>query len=142
MKKIIQGVIKYLTLFVAGAIIYMTIEILFRGYTYMQMGVVGGIVMIVIGLLDEPFKKELPVIIYASMSAIIITLIEYIAGYIFNIKLGMNMWDYSDLPFNVDGQVCLYFSLAWGFLGIVASVIDNLIRHYWFGEPKSYLKWI
>ena len=142
MKKVIQGAVKYLTLFVVGALIYMTIEILFRGYTYIQMGVVGGIVMIVIGLLDEPFKKELPVIVYAPLSAVIITLIEYISGYIFNIKLGLNMWDYSDLPFNIDGQICLYFSLTWGVLGVIASIIDNAIRYYWFGEPKSYLKWI
>ena len=94
----------------AGAITYLLIEICWRGYTHWTMGILGGIVIVLVGLINEVTKKDLPLIIQAPMASIIITLVEYWAGYILNIQLGMNIWDYSDLPLNVDGQVCLYVS--------------------------------
>ena len=106
------------------------------------MGILGGIVIVLVGLINEVTKKDLPLIIQAPMASIIITLVEYWAGYILNIQLGMNIWDYSDLPLNVDGQVCLYFSLLWMILGIVASILDDLIRWRLFGEEKPHIKFI
>lgn len=126
----------------AGAITYLLIEICWRGYTHWTMGILGGIVIVLVGLINEVTKKDLPLIIQAPMASIIITLVEYWAGYILNIQLGMNIWDYSDLPLNVDGQVCLYFSLLWMVLGIVASILDDLIRWRLFGEEKPHIKFI
>ena len=47
--------------------------------------------------------------------------------------LGVKWWDYSDMPLNINGRVCVYFSLFWGFLSIylMASLnpkIDKLIN--------------
>lgn len=141
MKKAIRKIIEYIAIFIVGAITYMLLEICWRGYTHWTMGILGGIVIILVGLINEVTRKDLPLIIQAPMASIIITLLEYWAGYILNIQLGMNIWDYSDLPFNVDGQVCLYYSLLWMILGIVASVADDLIRWYVFKEeaPKFRL---
>lgn len=141
MKKAIRKIIEYIAIFIVGAITYMLLEICWRGYTHWTMGILGGIVIILVGLINEVTRKDLPLIIQAPMASIIITLLEYWAGYILNIQLGMNIWDYSDLPFNVDGQVCLYYSLLWMILGIVASVADDLIRWYAFKEeaPKFRL---
>ena len=141
MKKAIRKIIEYIAIFIVGAITYMLLEICWRGYTHWTMGILGGIVIILVGLINEVTRKDLPLIIQAPMASIIITLLEYWAGYILNIQLGMNIWDYSDLPFNVDGQVCLYYSLLWMILGIVASIADDLIRWYAFKEeaPKFRL---
>ena len=141
MKKAIRKIIEYIAIFIVGAITYMLLEICWRGFTHWTMGILGGIVIILVGLINEVTRKDLPLIIQAPMASIIITLLEYWAGYILNIQLGMNIWDYSDLPFNVDGQVCLYYSLLWMILGIVASVADDLIRWYVFKEeaPKFRL---
>ena len=141
MKKAIRKIIEHIAIFIVGAITYMLLEICWRGYTHWTMGILGGIVIILVGLINEVTRKDLPLIIQAPMASIIITLLEYWAGYILNIQLGMNIWDYSDLPFNVDGQVCLYYSLLWMILGIVASVADDLIRWYVFKEeaPKFRL---
>ena len=32
--------------------------------------------------------------------------------------LGFTAWDYSAKPFNINGRVCLLYSLAWGLLAI------------------------
>ena len=68
--------------------------------------------------------------------------LELIFGIIFNINLGMNVWDYSDLPFNLFGQICLPFMIAWFLLSAVAIVADDYIRYWLFAEDKPKYKWL
>ena len=56
-----------------------------------------------------------------------ITLLELVMGIIVNIKLHWNIWDYSDMPINFKGQVCLTFSLMWILLSGVIIVVDDYI---------------
>ena len=140
MKKVIRKIIEYGILFVIGAVVYMIIEICFRGFTHWTMGVLGGIILILVGLINEVTRKDLPLLIQGPMASIIITIIEYWAGYILNMQLGLDIWDYSDLPYNLDGQICFQFSLIWIVLGIVASVVDDLVRWKLFGEEKPEFK--
>jgi len=44
---------------------------------------------------------------------------EYMMGLFYERVLGVHFWDYSDLPFNLDGLVCLPFSLCWTVLALV-----------------------
>lgn len=134
---LINKLVKYPVIFLIGAIVYMGIEILWRGYTHWTMGVLGGIILILIGLIDEVGRGDIPLLWQAPIGSIIITLLEYYAGWILNIKLNLDIWDYSDLPFNVDGQVCLPFSLLWMLLSVVAVWLDNFIRWKLFNEPRK-----
>ena len=51
---------KYLFLGIIGSIIYMSLEILWRGYTHWTMGVLGGICFICLGLINELLSWETP----------------------------------------------------------------------------------
>ena len=124
-----------------GGIIYMIMEMLWRGRTHISMGILGGICVVLIGIINEIYH-DIPLLYQAPLGSIIITILEYISGYILNITLGLNIWDYSDLPFNVNGQVCLYYSLLWMVLSMVASVIDDVIRQRIFGEEYRPIKFI
>ena len=42
-----------------------------------------------------------------GMGAVIITLVELATGMVVNHLLGLQVWDYSDVPMNIFGQVCL-----------------------------------
>ena len=53
--------------------------------------------------------------IFGSM---VITLVELATGIVVNLWLQLQVWDYSDLPMNLWGQICLPFSAAWCFLTI------------------------
>lgn len=141
MSKRTYDLFKYITIFLTGGIIYMVMEIIWRGYTHISMGVLGGICVILIGIINEIYK-DIPLLYQAPLGSVIITILEYISGYILNISLGLNIWDYSDLPFNVNGQVCLYYSLLWMVLSMVASVIDDVIRQRIFGEEYKPIKFI
>lgn len=138
----INNLVKYPVIFLVGAIVYMAIEILWRGYTHWTMGVLGGIILILIGLIDEVTDEDIPIVWQAPIGSIIITVLEYYSGYILNIKLNLGIWDYSGLPFNVDGQVCLLFSLIWMVLSVFAVWLDNFIRWKLFKEPLKEMRLI
>ena len=52
-------------------------------------------------------------------SAVYATVIEWIGGHILEYTTHTRWWDYSAMPFNLDGYVCLGASLTWGALGVV-----------------------
>lgn len=47
------------------------------------------------------------------------SLLEYICSWGQEFTLGVRAWDYSHLPFNINGRICLYYSLIWGVLGVL-----------------------
>lgn len=67
---------------------------------------------------------------------------EYIVSLIGEMIFGVKWWDYSGMPLNLNGRICVFFSLFWGFLGmyLIASLnpkIDRLIN--WVKSKfKSY----
>lgn len=128
-------------LFFCGAIIYMSIEIAYRGFTHWTMGIVGGICFIIIGGLNNYIDWGMPVIKQALIGGFTITAFEFIAGLILNVWLGLDIWDYSDCFCNILGQVCLPFSLLWCLLSIVAIYVDDGIRYLMFKEPFPKYKW-
>lgn len=140
-KRIIFYIIEYISIFIIGALTYMLIEILWRGYTHWTMGILGGIVLILVGLLNE-VDKDIPLLVQAPIASIVITLLEYYSGIILNVQMKLNIWDYSDLPFNVNGQVCLLYSLLWMILGIVAVILDDFVRCVIFKEPRKKIRLI
>ena len=138
MKKFFKNLFKILILFIIGGGIYIGIELLYRGYTHWTMFILGGLCFVVIGLLNEKLCWETPLITQSLIGTAIITFLEYITGYIVNIKLGWNIWDYSNMLFNINGQVCLIFSFVWFFIAAVAIVIDDYLRYWIFGEEKPH----
>ncbi|MEG0756307.1 MAG: putative ABC transporter permease, partial [Oscillospiraceae bacterium] len=51
--------------------------------------------------------------------AMVATLTEYAVGFLDEKIMGVAFWDYSHLPLNVGGKVCLLFSGLWGILAVV-----------------------
>lgn len=51
--------------------------------------------------------------------AIVMTLLEYIAGLIFIKGMKVKLWDYTNEKFNLQGIICLRFSVYWAILGAV-----------------------
>lgn len=112
---------------VLGGLTYMGIEILWRGHTHWTMGVVGGLCFVLIGLLDE-WQEHPPLLIQMMQGAIIVTAVELVTGLVINCWLGLGVWDYSDMPGNVLGQVCPQFAAAWFFLSAAAVKVENLLH--------------
>ena len=115
--------------FALGSFIYPMIEIAFRGYTHYSMALAGGFGLFMIYLTRRVLPSR-SVYLHAFIGALIITVTEFMTGVIFNIFLGARVWDYSELPFNILGQVSLVFSLAWYLLALgcvfVCMAIERL----------------
>ena len=47
------------------------------------------------------------------------TVFEYICSWGQEMVLGACSWDYSNMPFNINGRVCLLYSIFWGLLGVL-----------------------
>ncbi len=126
---------KLLMLFCYGGCLYTIVELLFRGNSHWTMFILGGLCFLLVGGIDEVFGN-MPLIAQMGISAVIITVLEFICGCIVNLWLGMDVWNYASLPFNILGQVCLIFTIAWFFLSLVGIVTDDFLRWKLFEEEK------
>ena len=101
------------------------------------MFVLGGVLFIVLGALNENLLEwDTPLFIQGLIGAVVVTSAELISGFVLNLWLGMNVWSYSDIPFNFMGQICLPFSLLWVPVSMAAIVLDDYIRFWLFGERR------
>ena len=95
----ISKLIQFLILFLVGGSVYVMIELLWRGRSYPSMFVLGGICFYLIGLINEKYPWDMPLISQMFISSIIVTTFEFIFGVILNIilKLGIllkKLWRY------------------------------------------------
>ena len=140
-KNITPPVYKYLFLFLVGGFAYFYIEILFRGFSHFSMIICGGLAFIFCGLINQLMYFDISLITQMILSSIIITGLEFITGYIVNIKMGWYVWDYSNMPYNLYGQICLAYSLIWLLLSLVCIFVDDFIRWKIFDEEKATYRW-
>lgn len=70
------------------------------------------------------------------ISAVIVSELEFITGYIFNIGLNCGIWDYSDVSLNLMGQICIPYSLLWMLIAPAMIYVDDNIRCNLFGEER------
>ena len=123
-------------LFSLGGISYLLIELMWRGHSHWSMFLLGGICFVLIGMLNEHFTFEFPLILQIIFGAFMITALEFVFGCVLNLWLGLDVWDYGNLPYNILGQICLPYSFLWLVMSLVCIVADDYFRHYLFGEEK------
>lgn len=130
--------LKIFILFLIGGFIYVAIELGFRGHSHWTMFLLGGLCFILIGGLNNYIPWEMSIIKQGIIGALIITSLEFIFGLVLNLYLNLGIWDYSNMPFNILGQICLPFSIAWFFLSLVAIFVDDWLRYVLFKEEKPH----
>ena len=70
----------------------------------------------------------MPLLPQCVLGAVIITVIELLTGLFLNVYLGLNVWDYSNQPFNFMGQICPQFCIIWCILSILVIRIDDWLK--------------
>ena len=139
---IMKKIFEYMTLLIYGGVIYYFIELAYRGYSHYTMILVGGLCFVCIGLLNELYTYKMSLIKQMIISCVIVTVIELIAGAILNILLKLKIWDYSNLKFNLFGQISLRTSIIWFFLALPAIYLDDYLRYWMFKEEKPQYKFM
>lgn len=117
-------------LFVTGSWAYPAIEMLWRGKTHGSMALAGGVCLCLIDYVCCGKLADKSVLRRCAAGAGIITGVELGLGLVLNRLLGFEIWDYSDVPFNLLGQVCLPYSCLWLGLSLPAMALCQLVRRY------------
>ena len=130
-----------LVLWSIGGLLYVLCEIMFRGRSHWTMFIVGGLCFWLMGLINEVISWDMPIWQQCIIGAFIVTAVEFLAGCIINIGLGWQVWDYTELPFNLLGQICLPVTMLWAVLSAVGIVLDDYLRYWLFGEEKPRYTW-
>ena len=60
-----------------------------------------------------PYKSD--IIVLYILSVVLVTILEGLTGWAMDKIFHNKWWDYSDMPLNIGGYVCLLFSIVWGF---------------------------
>ena len=102
------------------------------------MFVVGGVCFLLVGLVNEVFTWDMPLMQQQAISAVMITIVELLAGLIINCNYAI--WDYRNAPLNIMGQICLPYTILWFFLSLPAIILDDYLRYWIFREEKPHYK--
>ena len=127
---------RLMTLWLWGGFVFYCIELLWRGYSYPSMFVVGGICFLIIGGINNYLPWSVGLVWQALIGGAAVTVVELVSGIVLNIWLGLGIWDYSHLPLNFLGQICLLYSLIWVVLSIIGIFLDDYLRWKLYGEQR------
>jgi uncharacterized membrane protein len=131
-----KKIFEYSLIFFMGAIGYVVIEILWRGYTHWSMGLAGGIILSLLYFLNFKLFK-LNIILKCLIGCVLITAVEFITGVFVNIIFGLKVWDYSNMPYHVMGQICPQYTVLWFVLCLFIFPLARLLKRDVFEYSDS-----
>ena len=106
---ILQG-LRLFVFFLLGGTAYVTLEILWRGFSHYSMFLAGGLCFLLLGKL-QMLRPQLYLPLRLLLGAVVITSVELLMGLLFN--RGYQIWDYRRQLLNFHGQICLKFFCLW-----------------------------
>ncbi len=68
--------------------------------------------------------------------------LEFIAGKLLERTNHLKWWDYSKKPWNLDGYICLQYSILWGILGVLLIFVANPLFVSLFHQMHTFIKGI
>lgn len=83
-----------------------------RGFLNGPVCPIYGVGVLLVLVLLWPLRGS--ALILFTGSVLVTTVLEFLVGWVLEKLFHDKWWDYSDLPFNIRGYVCLKFSLLWG----------------------------
>ncbi len=111
-----------------------------RGFLNGPLCPIYGFGVVLIDFCLRPIGHSVPALLLGSM--ILGTALEWLAGFLLEKLFHQKWWDYSDEPHNLNGYVCLKFSIVWAFAGTaVVGWVVPLSRTVISLIPKT-LGWV
>ena len=108
-----------------------------RGFLYGPICPIYGVGVLLMILFFAPLQENLLVFYFVAVS--IMTVWEYLVGWFLETTTHIKYWDYSHIPFNIKGRVCLPASLLWGVLSYVAVFLIHPPVARMLGSLASWL---
>ena len=115
-------------MFGTGGSVYLLLELLYRGHSHISMFFAGGLsAALIFFICCAGNMRRTGWYVRCAIGSGIITAVEFCTGVFVNLYLQLQVWDYSALPFNLLGQVCLPFSAIWFFLTLPILALGDLL---------------
>ena len=122
-----QNLYEVLWLFILYAFLGWCIEVIFhavnkgifvnRGFLNGPYCPMYGVGMVMVSFILPLFKKNILILFVASF--VFASVLEFVTGFLLEKIFHNKWWDYSDVPFNIMGYICLKFSIYWGLGGVL-----------------------
>ena len=132
----LKRLIEYGFLWMVGGTIYYSFEILFRGFSHWTMFVLGGICMMFFAFQGRASNWQESLWKQVLRCSLFVTACEFITGMIVNKFLHWQVWDYSDQPFHLFGQICLPFAIIFAGLSACGILLSGYLLHWFFKEES------
>lgn len=111
-----------------------------RGFLKGPICPIYGFCTITIIFLLKPISSNILLLFLSS--TIIISLIEYITSFVLEKLFNRRYWDYTEDPLNINGRICLHFSLSWGLLAVAAiKIVHPTIVKFISLVPPIYIQY-
>lgn len=121
-----------------GGCIYYSLEMGFRGFSHWSMFVLGGLALCFCTFQGMFMHWSEPMWIQVVRAVIFVTGLEFITGIIVNKWLGLGVWDYSDQPLALWGQICVPFMILFSGLIVLGIFLGGTLIHRVYGEEKPH----
>lgn len=142
MSPTLATIINYLWFFFIYAFLGWAVEVVFaacvrgvfenRGFFNGPICPIYGFGVVIVVFLLEPLKDNFWILFLGSV--VLTSVLELVTGFLLEKIFHHRWWDYSRMPLNIGGYVCLAFSLIWGFacvflIDIVHPSIAFFVKH-------------
>lgn len=127
---------EFLVLVALGGTIYYTFEMLFRGFSHWSMFLLGGVSLAFFAWQGLWMSWGDPLWLQVIRCSVFVTAGEFITGIIVNKWMGWAVWDYSDQPFQLFGQICVPFAILFSGLCVVGIFLAAYLLHWVYREIK------
>ena len=118
-----------------GGTVYFLLEVAFKTITGHPERISWTMLVVAI-LLTVPVERcgaqqpwSCPLWLQALCCAALVTAVELVSGLFLNLWLGLDIWDYTDLPGNFLGQICPQYSAVWWVLCLVFIPAFDWLRY-------------
>ena len=88
------------------------------GLVYGPFNLLYGVAAVMITVFLYKFRNRSSFISFAG-GVIVGSVLEYVCSWAQEAIFGTRSWDYSHMPFNLNGSICLLYSMFWGVLGVI-----------------------
>ena len=95
------------------------------GLLYLPLSPIYGIGGVALTLFLFPYIQQ-PILMFLVGIAVG-TVLEYVASWVMEKLFHTVFWDYSDKPLNIQGRVCLEYSIYWGLLSLLVLYVLNRV---------------
>ena len=131
-----KKLLEYGFLWLVGGSFYYSFEMVFRGFSHWSMFVLGGICLMFIAYQGRAVNWQEPLWKQIIRCTLFVIASEFITGIIVNKWLNLEVWDYSEQPFQLFGQICLPFAVIFSGLCALGILLSGYLLHWLFGEEK------